>query len=141
MTTIDFSRSFLTFRIDTLRTPPATVTHPLHLTLNNARIAIDCRCGIVDNTTSGNYEFVLGASCKTERVRVPRDIWTEPNADFVPVFSHDRFLTIKTFDSATRQMRRTFQRPSARLATQHCDSPTNSAAGVAKHSRYATPIC
>ena len=104
MTTIDFSRSFLTFRIDTLRMPPATVTHPLHLTLNNARIAIDCRCGIVDNTTSGNYEFVLGASCKTERVRVPRDIWTEPNADFVPVFSHDRFLTIKTFDSATRQI-------------------------------------
>lgn len=84
--------------------PPATVTHPLHLTLNNARIVIDCCCSILDKAKSESHDFVLGASCKTERVRVERDIWTEPNADFVPVFSRDRFLTIKTFDSATRQI-------------------------------------
>jgi hypothetical protein len=37
-------------------------------------------------------------------VGVERDIWTEPNADFVPVFSRDRFLNIKTFDRAGKQV-------------------------------------
>ncbi|MEO7649804.1 MAG: hypothetical protein ABIZ80_05005, partial [Bryobacteraceae bacterium] len=104
MTTVDFSRSFLTFRIDTQRMPPATVTHALHLTLNNARIMLDCCCSILDKASSKTHDFVLGASCKTERVRVPRDIWTEPNADFIPVFSREKYLTIKTFDTAERQV-------------------------------------
>ena len=36
--------------------------------------------------------FALGANCKTEQVGVDRDIWMEPNADFVPIMSGLRFL-------------------------------------------------
>ena len=42
----------------------------------------------------------MGTNCKTERVGVKEGIWTEPNADFVPIFSDDRFITIKTFARA-----------------------------------------
>ena len=104
MQAIDFSRSFLTFRIDTLKKPPQTVSHKPPFTLNNARIAIDCRCEMRDKRTGATQEFVLGVNCKTERVGVERDIWTEPNSDFVPVFSRDRFLNIKTFDRAGKQV-------------------------------------
>ena len=33
---------------------------------------------------------------------VERDIWIHPNADFVPIFSHDRFLIVKTYDTANK---------------------------------------
>jgi hypothetical protein len=104
MQAIDFSHSFLTFRIDTLKKPPATVSHKPPFTLNNARIPIDCRCEITDKQTDESHEYVLGVSCKTERVGVERDIWTEPNADFVPVFSREQFLNIKTFDHVGKQV-------------------------------------
>jgi len=48
--------------------------------------------------------FVQGVSCKTERVGVERDIWTQPNADFVPILSPERFLIIKTFDVAGKEV-------------------------------------
>lgn len=97
---IDFSRSFLTFRIDTLKKPPTTASHEPPFTLNNARIQVECRCRVTDMQTGLTQTFVLGASCKTERVGVERDIWTEPNADFVPIFSGDGFMHIKTYASA-----------------------------------------
>jgi hypothetical protein len=102
MHTVDFSRSFLTFRIDTLKKPPTTTTHKPPHTLNNARIQIDCRCEIVEKVTKKQHEFVLGASCKTERVGVSEDIFTEPNADFVPILSRHQFMTLKTFDRADK---------------------------------------
>ena len=40
---------------------------------------------------------MLGASCKTERVGVMNNIWTMPNADFVPVFSDQAFMNLKTY--------------------------------------------
>src|ERR1044071_7021469 len=104
MDVVNFSHSFFTFRVDTLKKQPLTVTHKLPMTLNNARIQIDCRCEITDVRTGESYEFLLGASCKTERVHVERDIWTEPNADFIPVLSRDYFLSIKTFDHAGRRI-------------------------------------
>ena len=94
---IDFSRSFLTFRIDTLKKPPRTVSHQPPFSLNNARIQLDCVCDITEIATEITQRFVLGASCKTERVGVDRDIWTTPNADFVPIVSQDRFLNLKTY--------------------------------------------
>ncbi|MFN0050875.1 MAG: hypothetical protein ACKV0T_01705 [Planctomycetales bacterium] len=97
MQTIDFARSFLTFRLDMLKKPPQTVSHPPPYTLNNARIQLDCVCDIADRQTRQSHRFVLGASCKTERVGVPADIWTVPNSDFVPVVSPDQFLNIKTY--------------------------------------------
>ena len=51
MNTIDFARSFLTFRIDTLKKPPQTVSHPPPYTLNSARIQLDCVCDIRDRRT------------------------------------------------------------------------------------------
>ncbi|MFO0905567.1 MAG: hypothetical protein U0939_21330 [Pirellulales bacterium] len=96
-TTIDFSRSFLTFRIDTLAKPPQTVSHAPPYSLNNARIQLDCVCDLLHRPTGVAQRFVLGVSCKTERVGVPRDIWTAPNADFIPILSQDQFLNLKTY--------------------------------------------
>ena len=97
---IDFSRSFLTFRIDTDRKPPGTVSHRPPYSLNNARIQLECCCDVTQKVTGQTNRFVLGASCKTERVGVDQDIWTEPNADFVPIFSDDGFLNLKTYSRA-----------------------------------------
>ncbi|MCH2201151.1 MAG: hypothetical protein MK102_04220 [Fuerstiella sp.] len=97
MVTIDFSRSFLTFRIDTEKKPPQTASHKPAYSLNNARIQIECRLQVTDRKTDLTQSFVLGASCKTERVGVPRDIWTVPNADFAPIFSDTGFMNIKTY--------------------------------------------
>ncbi len=100
MKTIDFSRSFLTFRIDTEKKPPKTVSHKPPFSLNNARIQLECRCVITEKATGELQRFVLGASCKTERVGVERDIWTEPNSDFAPIFSDEGFLNLKTYSQA-----------------------------------------
>jgi hypothetical protein len=35
-------------------------------------------------------------------VGVEKDIWTQPNADFVPIFSNEKFMNLKTFDRADR---------------------------------------
>lgn len=104
MQVTDFSRSFLTFRIDTLKKSPATVTHEPPVTLNNARVQLDCVCRIEDRSAGHTHEFVLGSSCKTERVHVTENIWTEPNADFIPAASLKQFRSIKTFDSADRRV-------------------------------------
>lgn len=97
MTLPDFSRSFVTFRIDALKRPPTTASHKPPFSLNNARIQIECRCVVTERATGDAQAFVLGASCKTERVGVDRDIWTEPNADFAPIFSDKRFMHLKTY--------------------------------------------
>ena len=97
MQTIDFARSFLTFRIDTQSRPPQTVSHKPPFSLNNARIQVECRCVVTEIDTGWSETFVLGANCKTERVGVAREIWTEPNADFQPIYSGTRFLNLKTY--------------------------------------------
>jgi len=98
--TLDFARSFATFRIDTEVQPPKTVSHPPPYSLNNARIQLECRLTVRDPEADYEEAFVLGASCKTERVGVPQNIWTEPNADFAPIYGKDRFLNIKTYARA-----------------------------------------
>ena len=40
---------------------------------------------------------MLPPSCRTEILGVESGIWLQPNADFVPIFSEDRFLTIKAY--------------------------------------------
>jgi hypothetical protein len=97
MQIVDFSRSFLTFRIDTLKKPPQTVSHQPPYPLNNARIQLDCVCDVAETATGASQRFVLGVNCKTERVGVERDVWLAPNADFVPIVSQDQFLNIKTY--------------------------------------------
>jgi hypothetical protein len=97
---IDFARSFLWWRNDLLDKPPLTQTSKPPFTLNNARVPLDCLCRIEDKTSDAVEFFALGASCKTERVGVERDIWMEPNADFIPVMSGTRFLALKTYHRA-----------------------------------------
>jgi len=98
MQSIDFSRSFLTFRLDALKKPPLTMSHKPAYTLVNSRIQIDCRLQVTEKATGRSEQFLQGVNCKTERVGVERDIWTEPNADFVPVLSKSQILVIKTYD-------------------------------------------
>ena len=100
MNVTDFAASFLTFRIDTDMKPPGTVSHQPPYSLNNARIQLECCCEITEKGTGWSEKYVLGASCKTERVGVDCDIWTKPNADFVPVFSASGFLNLKTYAEA-----------------------------------------
>ncbi len=97
MEAVDFSCSFLTFRIDTQAKTPRTVTHKPPLRVNNARIQLECCCSIRDKRSGATETFHLGASCKTERVGVERDIWTEPNADFAPIFSAAHYMNLKTY--------------------------------------------
>ena len=102
MKVIDFSRSFLWWRVDTLKKPPQTASHQPPFTLNNARVPLDCLCRIEDKKEGGDggFRFSLGASCKAERVGVDRDIWTEPNADFIPIMSDTQMLGVKTYQTA-----------------------------------------
>jgi hypothetical protein len=53
-----------------------------------------------EKESGGGYRFSLGASCKTERVGVERDIWTEPNSDFIPIMSDTQMLGVKTYPTA-----------------------------------------
>ena len=100
MQTVDFARSSLTFRIDYEKRPAETASHEPPSSLNNARILLECVCEITDNETGAAQTFVMGASCKTERVGVERDVWIHPNADFVPILSQDRYLIVKTYQVA-----------------------------------------
>ena len=104
METIDFWNSYLTWRTDWLAKPSGTASNKPHFTLNNARIPIDCCCEITEKATGETRQFVLGGNCKTERVGAERDIWTVPNADFVPVFSQEQFMMIKAFDRVGKQV-------------------------------------
>lgn len=101
-----FVRSFLTFRIDWQKQPATTVSHEPPFSLNNARIQIESRCRIRDRDAGTSTDYVLGASCKTERVGVERDIWTEPNADFCIILSQTDFLILKSWDRNDKEVMR-----------------------------------
>ena len=97
---LEFARSTMTFRIDLDRMPPRTLSHQPPYALNNARVQLDCRCRITDRATGLVHTMVLGASCKTERVGAAADLWLQPNADFIPIFSDEEFMHVKTFARA-----------------------------------------
>jgi hypothetical protein len=94
---LDYARSSLIFRIDTLIKPPITASHKPPFSLNNARILLESSLWITDARDGRTRRFVHGASCKTERVGVDRDIWMLPNADFIPIASEERILVLKTY--------------------------------------------
>jgi hypothetical protein len=97
MRVLDFPRSFVTWRIDLDEIVPGTLSHEPPYPMNNSRIPLESRCRIVDQETGTTHTFVLGASCKTERVGAQRDLFLEPNADFMPIISDDSFMHLKTF--------------------------------------------
>ena len=104
MQAIDFHNSFVHWRTDWDVLPSRTASHRPPWTLNDVRVPIDSWCRLTEKASGESREFVLGANCKTERVGVPKDIWTNPNADFVPVFTNDRFLILKTYDRVGRRV-------------------------------------
>ena len=98
MQTPDFARSFLTFTIDMEKQTPITVSEKPPFSLNSARIQLEARCLITDLARGETTQYVLGAACKTEQVGVAKDIWMEPNADFIPILSDEDFLNLKSWD-------------------------------------------
>ena len=97
MQVLDFPRSYINWRIDIDVLPPGTLSHRPPYPMNNSRIPIESRLRVLDKETGRTHTFVLGASCKTERVGADRDLFLEPNADFMPVISDDAFMHLKTF--------------------------------------------
>ena len=106
MKLLEFARSTILFRIDLDVLPPRTLSHKPPFAMNNARIQIDSVCRITERDGGRLHTFVLGCDCKTERVGAERDLFLEPNADFIPIFSDDTFMHIKTFARAARTPRR-----------------------------------
>ena len=100
MKVVDLARSSMTFRIDLDILSPRTLSHVPPYPMNNARVQLDSRCTITERATGQVHTFVLGVDCKTERVGAAADLWLEPNADFVPIFSDDEFMHLKTFARA-----------------------------------------
>jgi len=97
---LDFGRSSVTFRIDLDRRMPKTISHKPPYALNNARVLLDSRLRVKERASGRIHAFVLGMSCKTERVGADRDLWLMPNADFKPIFSGTEFMHMKTFARA-----------------------------------------
>jgi hypothetical protein len=100
MNVLDFGRSSVTFRLDMDVRIPKTVSHEPPYRVNNARIQLDSRLRVTERSSGRTHAFVLGVSCKTERVAVDSDIWLMPNADFKPIFSDTEFMHLKTFARA-----------------------------------------
>ena len=100
MKVLEFARSTILFRIDLDVLPPRTLSHKPPFAMNNARIQIDSVCRITERDGGRTHTFVLGGDCKTERVGAEQDLFLEPNADFIPIFSDTGFMHIKTFARA-----------------------------------------
>jgi hypothetical protein len=97
---LEFARSSIFFRIDLDTIVPRTLSHEPPYRMNNARVPIDGLCRVTERATGRVSTFVLGGDCKTERVGADADLFLEPNADFIPIFSDDAFMHIKTFARA-----------------------------------------
>ncbi len=93
----DFTRSYVRFRLDTLKKPPVTVSQKLPMTLNNVRGPLECMAALTDSAGQV-HKFALMASCKSEQVWVERDIWHQPNADMTMIAGEDQFLVYKRWD-------------------------------------------
>ena len=102
----DFSRSFIRWGIDTLVNTPITVSHQPPHTLNKVRVPAECFAQARHRETGETLSVLLGAACKTERVGVDKDIWTDPNADFFPIGSEEEILIIKKWDRCDKGIMR-----------------------------------
>jgi len=94
---VDWGRSFVTWRVDTLRKPPKMQSNAPPRTLNNARVQLECVTQVEDLGSGRTDLLVLGAPCKTEHVGLERGLWMTPNADLQPVVGREHFLAIKTY--------------------------------------------
>lgn len=97
MNSIDFSRSYFRFRVDLHAQAAITLSHTPPTSENNVRINLESVCVLTNSKTGQSTRYVLGASCKTERVGGPGDLWLQPNADFCPIVSDEDFLILKSW--------------------------------------------
>ena len=97
MLTVDFNRSYLRWRLDSNGQTPPTISHPMPTSINNVRIGVECCCQLTERNTGRTHVYVLGASCKGERVGVDRNVWLEPNSDYCLTMSEDEFLIYKSW--------------------------------------------
>jgi len=103
----DFQRSFVRWRIDAEKKQALTISHEPPFRVNNVRIPLECRATLIDHATGElTARYALTASCKTERVNVTGDIWTQPNADLAVIATDGRFLGIKTWDKVDKGVMR-----------------------------------
>jgi hypothetical protein len=106
MIVYDFARSYLRFRVDLNAQPAVTLSHRMPTTVNNVRIGVECRCELTHRPSGKRRVYALGASCKTERVGVERDLWLIPNADFCLVLSDEEFLIVKNWQKRDMGVKR-----------------------------------
>lgn len=99
---IDFTRSYVRFRMDTLKKPPVTVSQKLPMTLNNVRGPLECVAVLTALDTGHSQRFGLMASCKSEQVWVERDIWHQPNADMTMIAGDEEFVVYKRWDKVDK---------------------------------------
>jgi len=102
----NFERSCVRFRIDTTKKAPKTVSRKLPMTLNNVRFNLDARVVITHKASGRVHDYVLTSSCKSEQVRVKRDVWHQPNADMCMMAGQDEFLVYKRWDKADKGVMR-----------------------------------
>lgn len=103
MQVCDFARSYMFFEVDHERATTVTARQPI--AHNLVRIPLECLCEVT--TPDGvTQQYVLTASCKTEKVAVDADIWMQPNADFCVVSSEDEFLILKRWQQCGLQIER-----------------------------------
>ncbi len=102
LTTTDFERSCVRWRIDTTKKAVLTVSRPLPMTLNNVRAPLDARAVLTETATGTEKEYVLTVSCQTEQVWVKRDIWHQPSADMLMIAAKDEFMVVKRWDKAEK---------------------------------------
>ena len=134
---LEFARSTILFRIDLDVLPPRTLSHKPPFAMNNARIQIDSVCRITERDSGRRHTFVLGGDCKTERVGADADLFLDPNADFIPIFSDDAFMHIKTFARAGTQAQavpaglgRTERPAHARRSPTRSSTPTSTSSSA-----------
>ncbi|MAE66889.1 MAG: hypothetical protein CMJ18_21740 [Phycisphaeraceae bacterium] len=103
MQTCDFRNSYFFFEVDHDRAPTVTAKQPIKH--NQVRIPLECLCEVTapDGTVT---QFMLCASCKTERVAVERDIFNLPNADFCVVASDRDFMIVKRWQQCDMSVER-----------------------------------
>lgn len=102
----DFSRSYVRWRIDTMKKPALTVSRPLPMTLNNVRAPLDARAVLTEQATGLEREYVLTVSCQAEQVWVKRDVWHDPPADMCMIAGHNEFMIVKRWDRTEKGVMR-----------------------------------
>ena len=99
MKVYDFSRSFVTFRMDLDQKPPKMISAPPPYKINQARMQLACVCTIEGPGFDGARTYVLSESCKSEVVGAEADLFTRPNADMCLIADKCEFMVIKSWAS------------------------------------------